>query len=98
MLTKGFAGENSPLDWFPAEDVNQLDDQDYNDHQFENKGAGLVELVDHEVIELLGSLQFLLHQIFVIGHADSGGRQLVQTSGEHVAEELDGVVGSFNSS
>ena len=95
-LTKGSWGdENSALDRFAAEEVNQFDDQDDHHHQFEYEGAGLVELIDHEVVELLSGAQLLLYQVLVVRYADFRCRQLVEAGGKHVAEELDGVVGAF---
>ena len=48
------------LDGFAAEEIDQLDDQDDDDHKFEDEGAGLVEFVDHEAVELFGGLELLL--------------------------------------
>ena len=57
---------------------DQFDDQNDHHHEFEHEGAALVELVDHEAVEILGGLQFLRDQVFVVGHADFGGCQLVK--------------------
>src|ERR1700758_760020 len=68
------------LDGLAAEEPDQFDNQNDHHHEFEHEGAALVELVNHEMIELLGGLQFLLHQILVVGHADLRCGQLVQAS------------------
>ena len=47
------------LDGSAFEEVDQLDDQDDDDHQFEDEGARLVELLHHEAVEIFGGLQFL---------------------------------------
>ena len=79
----------------PFEEVDQFDDQDYHYHQFEDEGAGLVELVDHEAVEVFGGLEFFLDEVFVVGDADFLGAEFVEARGEHVAQELDGVVGAL---
>ena len=56
--------------WLAAEQHDQLDDQDDHHHQCQHECAALIELVDHEAIELLGRVQLLLDQVFVVGHAD----------------------------
>jgi hypothetical protein len=58
------------LDRFPAEEIDQLDDENDDHHQLEYEGAALIELVHHEAVELFGGFQFLLDEIFVIGHSD----------------------------
>ena len=78
-----------------SEEVDQLDDQDDDDHQFQDEGAGLVELLDHEAVEVFGGLEFFLDEVFVVGDADFLGAEFVEARGEHVAEELDGVVGAL---
>src|ERR1700758_4855561 len=83
------------LDRFAAEEVDQFDDQDDDHHQFQHKGAALVELVDHEAVEIFGGLQLLFDEVFVVRHSDLLRAQLVEPGREHVAEELDGVVGAF---
>ena len=55
----------------------------------------MVEFVDHEAVELFGGLQFLLDEVFVVGHANFGGGEFVEAGGKHVAEELDGVVSAL---
>src|SRR5271157_1532383 len=83
------------LNRFAAEEVDQLDYQDDYHHQFQDKGAALVELLHHEAVEIFGGLQFFFDQVFVVGHSDLGRAQLVQARREHVAEEFDGVVGAL---
>src|SRR5579863_9540689 len=83
------------LDWLAAEEVDELDDQDYYDHQLQDEGAGLVELLDHEAVEIFGGLQLFFDQVFVVGHSDFRGGEFVEAGGKHVAEELDGVVGAL---
>ena len=89
--------ERSPsccrLDGMALEEVDQLDDQDYYHHELEDKGSGLVELLDHEAVEIFGGVEFFLDQVFVVGDSDFLGAEFVETRGEHIAEELDGVVG-----
>src|SRR5579872_1637267 len=46
------------LDGFAAEEIDEFDDQDYDDHQFEDESAALVELVDHEAVEVFGGFEF----------------------------------------
>src|SRR5713226_5643818 len=79
-----------------AEQEDKFDDQDDHHHELEHEGAALVELVHHEAVEVLGGLQFLVDQVFVVGHAYLGGGELIQASGKHVAEKLDGVVGALS--
>src|SRR5580704_4299803 len=83
------------LDGFAAEEVDEFDYEDDDYHQLEDEGAGLVELVDHESVEVFGGLELFFDQIFVVGDADFGGAKFVEARGEHVAEELDGVVGAL---
>jgi hypothetical protein len=40
------------LERFAAEDPDQLDDQNYYHHQLEHEGSALVELINHEMIQL----------------------------------------------
>src|SRR5271170_2205195 len=91
-----FAPRNDKLNGFAAEEVDEFDDQNDDYHQFEDESAALVEFVDHEAVELFGGLQLLLDQVFVVGDADFQRRELVEAGGEHVAEELDGVVGALS--
>jgi hypothetical protein len=77
------------------EEVDQLDDQDYYHHQFEDEGSGLVELLDHEAVEVFGGVEFFFDQVFVVGDSDFLGTEFVEAGGEHVAQELDGVVGTL---
>src|SRR5215469_3131999 len=86
-------GRPAPLHHFSLEEVDQLDHQNDDHHQFQHEGAALVELIDHEAVELLGRMHLLRDQVFVVGHANLRSRQLVEAGGKHVAQELDGVVG-----
>jgi hypothetical protein len=70
FLADSLLGMTNLLDGFAAEEIDQLDDEDYYDHEFKHEGAALVEFVDHEAVELFGGLQFLLDQVFVVGDAD----------------------------
>jgi hypothetical protein len=76
-----------------AEEVEELDEEDQDDGDFKEKGAALVELLDHVVVELLGGTELLGDEIFIVRDADLGGGQLVEARRIHVAQELDGVVG-----
>src|ERR1700726_1902029 len=87
------AGALAPTLNLAAEQEDQLDDQNDHYHEFENEGAALVELVHHEAVEVLGGLQFLVDQVFVVGNADLRSCKLIQAGGKHVAEKIDGVVG-----
>ena len=49
------------------EQPDQIDDQNDHHHQLQHKRSVLVELIDHEAIKLLGGVDFLVDQIFVIG-------------------------------
>ena len=89
------AGYLSQLSHFSFEEIDQLDDQDDYDHQLQDEGAALVELLDHETVEVFGGVELFLDQIFVVGYADFLGAQLVKPRGEHVAQELDGIVGTL---
>ena len=82
-------------EWLAAEEIDELYDQDDDHGQLKKEGAALVELVDHEAVELFGGADLLGYQVLVVGHADLGGGELVKTRREHVAEKLDGVVGVF---
>jgi len=62
--------------------------QDDHHHQLEREGAALLELLDHKAVEIVGGLELLVHQSFVIEHADFAGRQAVQACGEHIAHNL----------
>src|ERR1700677_1536611 len=75
------------------EQINQLDDQDYDDGELEEERPALVELVDHEAIQFLSRAHLAGDQVLVVGHADLERGQPVKTSGKHVAQKLDGVVG-----
>src|SRR5580700_4118957 len=83
------------LDGLAAEEVDQFDDQDYDHHQLQDEGAGLVELLNHEAVEVFGGLEFFFDQVFVVGDSDFGGAEFVEARGKHVAEELDGVIGAL---
>src|SRR5262249_56141390 len=72
---------------------DQVNDQDDHRNEFEEEGAALIELVDHEPVKLFGGAQFLRNQVFVVRNSHFGCRQLVQTGGKHVRQELDRVVG-----
>src|ERR1700674_1829406 len=54
-----------------------------------------MKLLDHEAVELFGSVDFLVDQVFVVGDAALGCGNFVEGPGEHVAEELYGVVGAL---
>src|SRR6266576_6415195 len=77
------------------EEVDQFDDQDNYDHQFQYKSSRLVELLDHEAVEIFGGVEFFFDQVFVVGHSDFLGAEFVEAGGKHVAEKLDGVVGAL---
>src|SRR5262245_21188814 len=77
---------------WPPEYSRQLDDQNDDNHGFEDKGARLVEFVDHEFVELAGGAQLLFHQVAVVVDSDASCRQAISPRVEHVAEELDRVV------
>src|SRR5215471_1687264 len=79
----------------PTEEKYEFDDKDDYDRKFEDKAAGLVELIDHEPIELAGGAELLFDQAAIIGNTNFYRNQIVQASVEHVAEELDGVVDFF---
>lgn len=81
------------LETFAAEEVDELDDEDDDHGELEEEGAALVELIDHEAVEIFGGIDFLLDEVLVIGNAYLGGSEAIETRCEHVAEELDGVVG-----
>ena len=74
---------------------DELDDQDYDHHQFEDEAARFTEFIDHELVEFAGSSQFLIHQAAVIAGADLDGGQAIGSSVVHVAQKLDGIVGAF---
>src|SRR5580692_2761903 len=94
VIGNQFAASGSQFsDRFSAKEVDQFDNQNDYDHEFQHEGTALVKLVHHEAIEFLGSLHLLGDQVFVIRNANFGGREFVQTSGKHVAEKLDRVVG-----
>src|ERR1700733_8124164 len=78
---------------FAAKQKDELDDQDYDHRRLQQKGAALVELVHHEAVKIAGRVQLLSHKILVIRHAHLGGGEPVESCGEHIAEELDGIVG-----
>ena len=58
------------LNWAAFKEVDQFDNQDHNHHQLKNKGAGLIELLDHEAVEVFGRMELFLDQVFVIGNSD----------------------------
>src|SRR5258708_878470 len=45
----------------PKKDPRQFDDQNGNHHHFQQKRAGLMELVDHEFVEIAGGAELLVH-------------------------------------
>src|SRR4029077_402644 len=53
-----------------SEQHHQLNHQNHHHHQLQHERPALIELVDHEVIELLGGFQFLLDEVFVVWNAD----------------------------
>ena len=79
--------------WPAPKSVKQLDEQDEDDRELEPEGAALVVLLDHVAVQAFGGLELLGDEVAVVGDADLAGRQPVEAGGEHVAEELDGVVG-----
>src|ERR1019366_5054861 len=74
---------------------DQVDDQNNYHHQLQHERPALVELVDHEAVEFFGGVDFLVDQVLVIAHADLGRGYFVEACREHVAQELDGVVGAL---
>src|SRR5579864_6642731 len=78
------------------EEINELDDQDDDHHQLKHERARLVELLHHEAVEILGGLQLFLDQIFIVEHAHLLSAQLVESRRKHIAQELDGVVGTLS--
>src|SRR5258708_34596759 len=80
---------------FAAEEEEEFDDEDDDDGEFEDEAAGLIELINHEAVELARVAEFLVDESAVVGHADFGGGQVVETSIEHIAQEFDGVVHFF---
>src|ERR1700732_3375009 len=54
-----------------------------------------MKLLDHEAVELFGGVNFLVDQVFVVGDADLRRGNFVEARGEHVAQELDRVVGAL---
>ena len=54
-----------------------------------------MELVNQEAIETFCGAKFCLRQALVIGHADLACRQTIKPRGEHIAQELDGIVGAL---
>jgi hypothetical protein len=67
------AGRDGPVPTslhFAFEEVDQLDNQDDYHHQLQNEGATLVELLDHETVEVFGGVELFLDEIFVVGYPD----------------------------
>src|ERR1700687_6263582 len=87
------SGALAPALNLAAEQEDQFDDQDDHHHEFEHEGTALVELVHHEAVKVLGGVQFLVDQVFVVGHANFGGGQVVQAGGEQIAGKNYGVLG-----
>jgi len=58
-----------------------------NDHyqKLEDEGPALVELVNHEVVEVLSGVQLPLNQVLVVLDADLSGCHAVEPRGEHIA-------------
>src|SRR5205823_3057885 len=85
------------LNWHsPAEQPDKVDDQNNYDHQLQHKCAALMELVDHEAIEFLRRMDFLVDEIFVVRDTDFRGRYFVQARREHIAQKFNGVVSALS--
>src|SRR5947208_10300199 len=63
---------------FSFEEIDQLDDQDDYDHQLQDEGAALVELLDHEAVKVFSGVELFLDEFFVVGNPDFLGAQLVK--------------------
>src|SRR5665213_1558898 len=79
--------------YFPAEKIEQLDQQDDDDRRLEKEGAALIELLDHEVIKVFGGLELARDEIFIVRHAHLGCGHPIESCRKHVAEKFDGIVG-----
>jgi len=55
---------------FAAEEEEEFDDEDDDYGEFEDEAAGLIELVDHEAVELAGGAEFLVYGGAVVRDAD----------------------------
>lgn len=60
-----------------AKEIEQFDDKDNDYGELQKEGAALIELVDHEVVKLARSLDFVGDEILVVRHADLRCGQLV---------------------
>src|SRR5215472_317755 len=77
---------------FSFKKVVQLDEKNDDDQRLQHERAPLVKLADHGLIQVGRGLEFLIHQVTVVGHADPGRGETIRTRVKHVAQELDGVV------
>ena len=83
----------SSSEWMAAEKIEELNDEDNDNGEFEKEGTALVELVDHEAVEVFGGVDFLVDEVFVVGDTDFGCSQFIEARREHVTEEFNGVIG-----
>src|SRR5580698_497013 len=77
------------------EQPDQIDDQNNHHHQLQHKRAALMKLIDHEAIQFFRRVDFLIHQVFVVGNTNLRSSNFVETRGKHVAKKLDRVVGAL---
>ena len=54
-----------------------------------------MKLVDQEAIQVFGGAELLLRQALVVRNTDLAGSQAIQARGEHITQELDGIVGAL---
>src|SRR5579864_3262902 len=80
---------------FSSKQEKELDDKNQHDDKLQQEAAALVELLNHEVVQLVRSPQLLVHQVLIIVYADLDGHHFVESGREHVADKLQCVVGVF---
>ncbi len=56
-----------------GEEDGEVDDENDDDGEFEDEGAGLMGSVGHELVEFAGGPELGFDEAAIVGDADSGG-------------------------
>ena len=54
-----------------------------------------MEFFNHEIVKFISGVELFLHQGLIVGDAKLAGAQLIDAGKEHVADELERVVGAL---
>src|SRR6266851_9719864 len=80
---------------FSTQNKNNVEQNENGDDYFQHEHTALVELSDHEFVELTGGLELFVDQRFVIVHANFCRAKPIDARVVGVADEFDGIFGAF---